>query len=792
MSRPMPGNSHRRQDAGHRTFVRRLIVILAAAFAATAGFPGVSAAGPPVPPLRLKMELMAARNRSSGPLPVRIRLEYNEPQLLEGDLELSIYDAINVVSRDDLLATLTHEGIALLGQDYEFRTLLPPLRMPHSQNWAVEAVFVTKDGTRIPLSAIPQQVTPSQPHDLLRLSPMERGVLTCSCAVDPMLEKASANRSFLERALSLDNYNPILLDGPLESQPGRVQAEMKGRTVIYFAAPWRAREFPEDPLACCAFDLVLLSDGALAQLSERQLRGLSIWVRAGGSVCILPDCRLDVRQLNYLRSWFAKGLSESTDLNLDSEGRLVVRTSDPQSVVYSRFGLGRAVLLPAVDDLSEHLSSSTLGRIVAFLWKVRSDQPVWNGQPWKGRDDLRELQEKGLSVHADEHGIYIPAAALDQMRNYLYYGGLTQRGDRFYLSGDFLRRQLNGDGRLQPQADNFSAFVQEMLLPSDIRMIPVPVIASILLAYVLTIGPVDYFVLGWLKMRKYTWVFFPVVTLIYTFITMVVAHRYLSSEHTGGRLEITDLDDGGIPVRRTTIETLFYGGRRDVIRDHTSEMVVQANVLPVVNDWDPWNTPQQIMTTASAPMYTGHFPQKHQFQQRVQQWSPVTLRTLTLEPADDDIPEIDWSDLSLLKTAAGNNRLRLQLEKEAQRRGRMCAAAVLNAYHRQQIVFPDPRQSGEPIAGDGAFTIGDHVGDHVSMPEHLRMRVSQMLGEVPTAATQTSGFHRIVSQISPQGSEVLEDLSFVDISDPHQWALVVIFSDGYHFQVYRKSYREDP
>ena len=47
-----------------------------------------TAAAADKPLVRLKLELLSIRNRSSGPLPVHVKLEYNQPQILDGDLEL--------------------------------------------------------------------------------------------------------------------------------------------------------------------------------------------------------------------------------------------------------------------------------------------------------------------------------------------------------------------------------------------------------------------------------------------------------------------------------------------------------------------------------------------------------------------------------------------------------------------------------------------------------------------------------------------------------------------------------
>jgi hypothetical protein len=130
------------------------------------------------------MELMSIRNRSSGPLPVRFRLEYNQPQMLEGDLQLSIFDGQDFYTADDLIAKLRFDDIVLVGQDYQFNAVLPPLRTSTVRNWSIEAVFITESGP-IPLSSIVDKQNPPEAFDLITSNPAERSVLLCSCSADP-------------------------------------------------------------------------------------------------------------------------------------------------------------------------------------------------------------------------------------------------------------------------------------------------------------------------------------------------------------------------------------------------------------------------------------------------------------------------------------------------------------------------------------------------------------------------------------------------------------------------------
>lgn len=736
------------------------------------------------PIVGLRMELMSIRNRSSGPLPVHIKLEYNQMQILEGDLELAIYDGGEFYSRDDLLATYRQEGIALSGRDRELNIVLPPLRTAVNQNWAVEAYFVTKD-ERIPLSSLPDRPVPPEAHDLLTTSPLERGVLLCSCSPDPKSSLASANRRFLELALSLDNYNPIHqqfaeLEGVGVQSIGQSQAEKIGRTIICFSGQWSSRDLPQDPLSYCAFDLVLLSDGALPKLTSEQLDGLTKWVRAGGSLCVLPDAPMKPQYLNFLRTLFESGVENPANLTLDSEGRLLVVSDQPEPIIFSRFGLGRAVLLPDVENLEQRLSKEDLGSVVAFLWKVRKDQPVWKGELWSGGSLVEELRSRGIHAEQDERGIYVT----DQSElRYGFYGGQNIDG-RFYLRKDQIRSVFGLDDRLSPKTEPLLTLAEEALLPFDVEMVPTWVIGLILSGYVLTIGPVDYFVLGWLRMRKYTWVLFPVVTLAFTFLTITVANAYMGSEDTGGKLVITDLVDDGIAARETVLETLYVGSRSEIVSEHKAKLLVQAEDSFTAADWQAMygqGTPRQ----ADAPLsYSGHFPQNYSVTQLVQQWSPVSLRSLSLEPEGVTPPPIDWSDVSLITTSEGRTRIVNTLRAEAAASGNEYYAVI---YHQQEV---------HDLLGGYTDTESQERNRRIQFgynPARSRPAlVQQMFSFVPTRKVADQSYFRLVSQVSPEGAGSLEDLAFLDESDPTQWALVVMKARKDEFHVFRKLYVVEP
>ena len=186
-------------------------------------------------PVRMRLEPLSIRGRSGGPIFLRIKLEYNSNQIRQGDLLLKIYNT--VVSSDDLMATMRYEGVVLQGTDYIFNTVLPPIEHSFNKQYLITGWFET-DSERIPLTADIDMVDPPEPHELLSIGAFERSTLTCSCSGERDFQHASPNRTFLNRALSLDNYNPEA--DPGKTRPSGRQGFNMSEQVQNFAAFWDA------------------------------------------------------------------------------------------------------------------------------------------------------------------------------------------------------------------------------------------------------------------------------------------------------------------------------------------------------------------------------------------------------------------------------------------------------------------------------------------------------------------------------------------------------------------------
>jgi hypothetical protein len=731
-------------------------------------------------PVRMRVELLSIRNRSGAPIPVQIKMEYNQTQILEGDLELSFHDALDVVNQEGLMATLKIEDLVLSGGDLIFNTILPPMQTSGLQNLAIMGYFRTEKEL-IPLSSSPKETNPPRPHDLLMISPSERASLLCSCTGATTFQSPSANKIFLDTALSLENYNPLKEKDEPDAETRPRNSRSFGKNIQFYSSTWSSRDLPEDPLSYCSFDIVLLVDGAFAKLTTIQMSSLLSWVKAGGSVCIVPDSSLKPQHLDFVRNLFEQSGSQpdpdgtATPFTLDDDGQLLTVTDNPSEILLGRPGLGRAALLPATDSLKTELSPEQLGRLVAHLWKVKKNIPVWQGKQWGEQDLVEQLRRRGLhALHTPDGRISIEYSSEQQV----HYRP-EQLRDMFGLS----------DEDLAPNRDPLVTVAGTQLVPSDVEMVPTWMIGLILAAYVLTIGPVDYLVLGFFRLRKATWILFPLVTAGFTILTIWIAHWYMGSKETGGSIEITDIVDEGVPARRSRIQMLFYGSRATHSSEHKQQLLVPVTdpMLAGASMSGMFGADESAAGSTPILHYSGHFPGSYSVSQVVQQWSPTLMRTFELQPKDADVPfALDWSDTSLLTTPEGQRRLTAALEQvEVQLGGRFHAAIL----HQDQSIS---------ILRTGELSNWSSNGMNRGVPGFWPQQYGQNNASIPatlinsTSSRERVDFFRLVAQVSPEGSGLLEDLSILDPTDETQWVLVIIQSKAADYRVWRKLYHIGP
>lgn len=480
--------------------------------------------------------------------------------------------------------------------------------------------------------------------------------------------------------------------------------------------------------------------------------------------------------LDFLRELLGNELKSETDLLLSDEGHLLLTDPFDSGLIESYLGLGRVALISDQQTAETLLSEELRARqLLGFLWKIRKDSWLFRGLE---EETLFETIRRLIpDAEQDERGIFVtdyynavgslpfPANNLDWVPD--------EDGRHWYIKPESLKLM---DGLLSSSIDDLYArdtgllnFVEKSLLPRDFRMVPTSIFALIMLGYVFAVGPLDYFLLGWLRCRRYTWFLFPIVTAFFTALTMGVAVSYMGSDSTGGELIITDLDERNRPVRQTHIETIFFGSGATAEREYRNSLLVQAgNATGIVDSFAMPLSPRQRGRGDDPPEYRGNTPQSFSISQFVPQWSPVTLRQTTFDCQDTEIPSIPWNDATLVTTSAGQSRLRGMIKVlDDSQAGRF--EAEVHHLGGRTIIY-----SGTPTTEDSSAG-GDPL--------------RQLVAAVPTVFPDGVGAAGLVSQFSPQGGAGFEDLAISDVTDAAEYVLVISRIRGQKVEVFRRRYR---
>ncbi len=446
-----------------------------------------------------------------------------------------------------------------------------------------------------------------------------------------------------------------------------------------FLAP---EDFPAHPLALFAFDLVLLDGDGFALLREKQLAALTRWVEAGGSVCVLPAAGLKDEHVRFLDAFADAKNPAPTHLSETGEWQ---PADDAPGRRYA--GLGRVVIARRPGD--DALRGDDWQRAAAFLWKMRG---TISAQFLAGTASLP------------------PKIAWEEQQE---ASTRRERIDKF----------------LQP------------LLPLSTRLIAPGTIALILGGFLLVVGPLDWFALGALRRRRWTWIVFPLAAASCAGLVIEVAGRSLGREDHRSALVITDVGPGGRVLRASRIELLLTARNRD-----TQTEFRHAFAIPAVLGTGRFN--QRGDEGNSAPVsFSGQMPSRHTMRQQLRQWTPQFNRVTSLEATGAPDPAIPWAEIETTLTAGGDRQAKLR--------------ALSN---RQPGLTP-------------YLLHGEETPEITGLAELCRGPKSGLAG--------------FFSHSSPDASADAGDLPLLDPGDPHEWLLVISQTtpDGVH--LYRRLFRTD-
>lgn len=640
--------------------------------------------------LKLTVRGLIPRFRSQAPLPLECILNWNGSELIEGTLSLEVRDSAQ------LLVRYENPDVALSFGDLNLRFVLPPLSN-EADTVEVRARFRSPKWGTFDLG----QHTLSVPAD------WRRHLLIGLVVLDGDRSPRAAF-SYLD-GLDLSRFRPTD-DGVVNGAAGSGGLNVADVRVS-------ARDLPTRAAPLCAFDLLAFAGGSLSELRSRQREAILDWIDAGGSVYVDATGTMDAADASFLNELALRTRGDDGFL-IDSNGRL----SSDTAHVLARRGLGRVVIATAAAG-----ATSDATRIACWLWKLsrRSEQQITESGTWvrsPPRSNPLAMTAPGMqpgfvadaieSGIADDLALHIPPYA--------------------------------------PIPQPSATMLPVALLPDRVETVPMPVVIGVLCLFLFVIAPGDWLLLGVLRRRMLTWLFFPAACVVFTVVMVVLANRYIGREDYRTAIRFVDRDAANRVVRVTAVETMFTATAQPVRLELRDTLFSSVDTVGK-SEWQGTVVGGQSQYTNVArldagsdppPTFEGRPTNMYSLMLPVRKWTPVVSRYSYFSAglADESEDEIDWAGLDRESVAADPD-----------------AAA-------ETLMSRNPGALAVVLCGDRRSSLPD-----------ASSRLRQFLQfAVAVSKPEPEGFFRIAAAVSPNGHRSLEDLAVFDSSDPEQVLVLVL------------------
>ena len=542
-------------------------------------------------PLSLDVEQAASAARTNAILPLTFSIHHNGTSVLEGDL-------VYLVSGGNGAPGYFRQHVVLSpGQNRFGGVVRTSATFDRNRQLVLKADFITSQG-RIDLGTHPLRVS-----DILG-----RKFVVAVCETDA--ESRLTPWQDFAGQLRFEQFNAD-------------KTRRQGTTSLAHIAPM---EFPENALELCAYDMVLVSPLALPALKDKSLQALLTWVEAGGSVCVVPTAPMDQRHAAFLNA-LIKEHPQLTPFVLNASGQIVSSLpagQESDSRLLAHKGLGTVAILLRDTSVKRSYDSTDWRRMVTFLWRYRSDQQA---------DVLR----RGTWT--------VPR--LQTFANNPYGNQFQQNAYRDTDGRNQIELAPTPGGNLSPLVNR--------LIPDGLRVVPFSLMGLILAGYVALIGPVDYFLLGWIKKRKWTWFTFPLVTAGMAVFTIWLIESYMATPDNRKAVVILDVNAEGKVLRANRFDLLFASGNRTVAAEVQHALFVPFDSDSTFVDESYGRNPYGYRNSnfggssdAGVVAYDGQFPLRYAVTQGVRQWTPQLNRRMYIAPTDETLAHgvkntFDWS-----------------------------------------------------------------------------------------------------------------------------------------------------
>ncbi len=656
-------------------------------------------------------------------------------------------------------ATVETEELTLNGPEQRIRVLLPAVDC---------AQFI--DRLYVDISFRGKKYSGELGQQILRVPFSSKSVFMCLSGESRIVRKKSPQRDKVIERLKFENLVPVLSNSKMA-----IDETEYLQTIIASIDP---ADFPAEPLAYCGYDVVILLNDEFRNLRKPQLEGMLAWIKAGGSLYVEPNGVLEPYHIDFLRS-LTKEDHRELQFQVDAAGKLPADTiPNDLSTMSIKCGLGDVVIRTENPDQEINAPIETWRGIVTPLWK-------WRFRPIPRPDHVvHEVGQNGRPVEKK-----IP------------------NSDPWGFSMSLFSRTS-----LRPEQ------LLDRLMPEGVRMVPLSLLAAILIAFVCLIGPGDYFVLGWMRIRKLTWLTFPIATLGVTALTVWLSNSYMSAAETRRALVIRDLNQSGDIVRTNRFELLFVASTHQVATDVEKGLFTPLNTgLSFNEDTRVWAGGRQGFVgqngraigirdrNFAAPIAAGdgqartvptqvqgRIPTQFAATQDLAKWTPQINRLMSI-PGTAASPEVDWSEFDLktaeLQSLSGHQIPPKLVNLAKARWGEQVMVACLTgkdrwAYDHSQG-WRSERSANIPFQQLNNFQIQGIPQDQVTIQMLQEPDLFRWIYQASVAAVDQGTF-RLMKQTAPKGGAIGDDLPLLDSSDPKAWLLVIIVPEKDDFVVYRK------
>lgn len=633
--------------------------------------------------LAADLTAVSLRTRTAAPIAAELRFRWEGTQILEGHLEMDFYENTRLLGR------CRTSDFSLTTGEQRFRTFLPPLPSPYSDSQVeVQMKFITLAG-----------VFDVGPASVFMPTATERSMVLGWCSArlggDPQIPG-------LEQTLLLEQFGP---------QTGDTMRRSLSTSIARFIA----EDLPAQPLAYTSYDVVVLTAEAFANAREKQLTALARWVKGGGSVCVFVGGGLQPYHINFLNDLTESG--PASGYLAGSDGNLL---PGPAKISCQHSGVGRSVVVAGSLNPEPGIDSGEWRHAAAFLWKLRSNQIRAVAQNGRWDAPLRPAATEptiGMQPYSRMAGRY---QALNPN---------AFPGPQFIVQPDDIGPQLAAD-----------------LMPRTVRLIPFSALTIVLALFLMMIGPVDYYVLGLLRRRRYTWILFPATSIGFTIVMVLMANHYLGQRDQRHALIIVDLDGDGSALRWNRYELVFAARDKQLVTHVRDALLAplefRGNFGGYYSGY-PRRAPGGPEN--ELPIYDGTLPVRYDVRQMVHQWRPELNRSFSFEPPPVPLPA-NW---------------------------RVAAEAWPNLQQVRQRLGGKFTGDLFALTSTGVTRDGNSV-DHFS--EVTLERLSR---------AEPAGLFSVLSQISPTGGGNFEDAALMD-TQSNDTLLAAVTKVGDDVVVYRR------